>query len=631
MSSFKETTANFSACDDDATICTGANCLVPNIDLNAKLNLALSIVFTVMQAMIMLAMGCSLNAHKLWGHLRRPWGIAVGFLCQFGIMPFTACALSFAFNVLPVQAIAINILGCCPGGAISNIICRLLEGDMDLSITMTACSTTLSMGMMPLCLLIYTSIWTSSDPIQIPYDTIGVTLVAFLVPVTVGMCIKHRWPHYAKRILKVGSIAGVVFLVIISVVGMILYESSWIIDPYLWIIGTIYPFIGFGMGFLLAYFVGQPWHRCRTIAVETGIQNSLLCNTIIQLSFGPAEKEAMFAFPIIYSIFQLMASVLFVGGYQTYKRSNCLQPAEIESQFPSLEGAVDKLLLSPTLDPHQFAYRANRSTDDTINIALHNALGHLENRGTYLSTGSPQRCVQSPLIFTLYTSDCSPTHISNKIVKFADSTTLVGLISGGDEVAYGEEVERLAVWCSENNLLLNTTKTKEVILDFRKKGTHPAPLAINGECVERVNSFKLLGVHISDDLSWSANARAVVERAQQRLHFLGVLKKNHLEQKLLVSFYRATVESILTYCITVWYAGCTEADRRSLQKVINTAQKIIGCSLPSLEDIASSCYQKRANNIMKDRSHPGHPLCDLLPSGKHYRSHKTRTNRLRDS
>ncbi|XP_077449072.1 ileal sodium/bile acid cotransporter-like [Stigmatopora argus] len=335
MSSFKETTANLSTCMDDATICSGANCLLPIIDLNAELNLVISVVFTVTQAMIMFAMGCSVDAQKLWGHLKRPWGIVIGFLCQFGFMPFSAFALCFAFNVLPVHAIAINILGSCPGGTISNIICSFVDGDMDLSVSMTACSTILSMGMMPLCLLIYTSIWTSSDTIQIPYDTIGVTLVGCLLPIPVGMFVKHRWPRYAKKILKFGSITGFGFLVIVSVVGVILYQSSWIIDPSVWIIGTIYPFIGFGLGFLIAYFLGQPWYRCRTIAVETGIQNSLLCNTIVQLSFGPAELEAMFAFPIIYSIFQIVVSVLFVGGYQTYKRSHCLKPAELESQSPS--------------------------------------------------------------------------------------------------------------------------------------------------------------------------------------------------------------------------------------------------------------------------------------------------------
>lgn len=54
--------------------------------------------------------------------------------------------------------------------------------------------------------------------------------------------------------------------------------------------------------------------RCRTIALETGFQNAQLCSTIVQLSFSAAELEIMFAFPLIYSIFQLVVAVIFVGG-----------------------------------------------------------------------------------------------------------------------------------------------------------------------------------------------------------------------------------------------------------------------------------------------------------------------------
>ncbi|XP_008402381.1 ileal sodium/bile acid cotransporter [Poecilia reticulata] len=307
-------------CDALATVCSGSDCLVPPSNFNAILGVVLSTVLTVMLALVMFSMGCTVDASKLWHHVRRPWGIFIGFLCQFGIMPFTAFALSLAFGVLPVQAIVIIVMGCCPGGSSSNIICYWLDGDMDLSISMTTCSSILALGMMPLCLFVYTSVWTSSDTIKIPFDSIGITLAALLIPIAVGILVKSKWPLVAKKILKVGSIAGFALIIIIAVVGGVLYQSSWVIAPSLWIIGTIYPFIGFFLGFLLARFVGQPWYRCRTIALETGFQNSQLCSTIVQLSFTPAELEVMFAFPLIYSIFQLAAAVLAVGAYQGYKR-----------------------------------------------------------------------------------------------------------------------------------------------------------------------------------------------------------------------------------------------------------------------------------------------------------------------
>ncbi len=126
------------------------------------------------------------------------------------------------------------------------------------------------------------------------------------------------------------------------------------------------------------------------------------------------------------------------------------------------------------------------------------------------------------------------------------------------------------------------------------------------------------------------------KKAHQRLYFLRILRKNKLTQfkiknKLLVSFYRCTIESILTYCICVWFSSCTVAERKALQRVVNTAQKIIGCPLPSLEDRYSSHCLRKAHNILRDPSHPGHTHFELLPSGRCYRIMKTRTNRLKNS
>nr|XP_033468764.1 mas-related G-protein coupled receptor member A4-like [Epinephelus lanceolatus] len=127
---------------------------------------------------------------------------------------------------------------------------------------------------------------------------------------------------------------------------------------------------------------------------------------------------------------------------------------------------------------------------------------------------------------------------------------------------------------------------------------------------------------------WAPGHRASVKKAQQRLHFLRVLSGNNLEKKLLVAFYRAAIESVLTYNITVWYAGCSAVDKKALQRVVRTAQRIIGCSLPSLEDIATSCYLSRATKIIRDPSHPGHHLFQLLPSGRRYRTAKVMNDRV---
>ncbi|XDV25252.1 hypothetical protein PO909_029198 [Leuciscus waleckii] len=169
--------------------------------------------------------------------------------------------------------------------------------------------------------------------------------------------------------------------------------------------------------------------------------------------------------------------------------------------------------------------------------------------------GAPQGCVLSPALFTLFTHDCKSIHSSsNTIVKFADDTTIVGRISGNNESHYREDVQ------------------------------HPNQM-INGEEVERVNDIKFLGLHITKDLTWTINTSHLVKKAQQRLFFLRKLKKAKVPTQLLVNFYRSTIESILCYCITVWYSSCTAENRQALTRTVKTAQRIIGIKLPNLDMI----------------------------------------------
>jgi hypothetical protein len=116
-------------------------------------------------------------------------------------------------------------------------------------------------------------------------------------------------------------------------------------------------------------------------------------------------------------------------------------------------------------------------------------------------------------VYSLFTHDCVAKQDSNTIIKFADDTTVVGLVTDNDETAYREEVRELAVWCQENNLSLNVSKTEELIMDYRKRQAGQAPINIDGAVVERVDNFKFLGVHITNELSWSKHTKTVVKRA----------------------------------------------------------------------------------------------------------------------
>ncbi|KAI5630012.1 gastrula zinc finger protein XlCGF28.1-like [Silurus asotus] len=327
--------------------------------------------------------------------------------------------------------------------------------------------------------------------------------------------------------------------------------------------------------------------------------------------------------------------------------------------------------LPVTLDPLQFAYRQNCSTEDAIAHLLHTTISHLDLRnGNYtkillvdyssafntiipstltsklevlglslplcqwisnfltdrpqavrvgkhtsstltLSTGASQGCVLSPLLYSLYTYDCVATSNSTTIIKFADDTVVVGLISNNDETAYLQEVKNLKRWCQKNNLLLNISKTKELIVDFSTKQERSYQrLNICGTSVERVDSFRYLGVHITQDLSWSCHINA-----RQRLYHLRRLRDFKLPSQVLKTFYTCTIKSVLTGSITSWFGNSTMQDRRALQKVVRLAERTIHTELPDLQDIYSTRCRTRARKIVKDLSHPNNGLFSLLRSG----------------
>ncbi len=120
---------------------------------------------------------------------------------------------------------------------------------------------------------------------------------------------------------------------------------------------------------------------------------------------------------------------------------------------------------------------------------------HVSDSWTII-TSFPQGCVLFPLLFSLYTNNCTSSHQSVKLLKFAYDIGFIGVISGVDEI------DHLVTWCRLNNLELSTLNTVQMIVDFRKNTA--ALITLCDSSVDTVD-FDFLGTIIIQELKWELN------------------------------------------------------------------------------------------------------------------------------
>ena len=265
-------------------------------------------------------------------------------------------------------------------------------------------------------------------------------------------------------------------------------------------------------------------------------------------------------------------------------------------------------LVSSELDPLQFAYQPGIGVEDAITYLLHRSLSHLESTGStvrvmffdfssafntihpsllrgklegagvdchlaawttnYLtnrpqyvrlhdcvsdvvicSTGAPQGTVLSPFLFTLYTSNFRYNTDTCHLQKFSDDTAIVGCVSEGDEQEYRGAITDFVDWCEVNHLHYNASKTKEMVVDFRRKAPRTARVNIQGLGIEIVGEYKYLGVHLSNKLDWTTNTDVLYKKGQSRLHLLRRLRSFGVCRTLLRTFYDTVVASAIFYAV----------------------------------------------------------------------------------
>ena len=263
----------------------------------------------IMMMAIMLGMGASLTFKDFRIAFRKPQGIAVGLVCQYGIMPFLGYALAVTLGLPPALAIGVILIGCMPGGTTSNIFTYFSKGALALSIMMTICSTLAAVVMVPALLSFYSGLKGLPAEYAVPAANVAQVLVVLIVPTLLGMALRKWNPNVGATIELVGGALGI--FVILFLIGtwvprnhMLLATTPW--SVYFAAIGL--GLIGMALGYALSRLLRQDTRRSRTIALETGIQNGPLAVLIILLTFKGEMQQQVLLVPVLYSLFIVLTS-----------------------------------------------------------------------------------------------------------------------------------------------------------------------------------------------------------------------------------------------------------------------------------------------------------------------------------
>ncbi len=158
----------------------------------------------------------------------------------------------------------------------------------------------------------------------------------------------------------------------------------------------------------------------------------------------------------------------------------------------------------------------------------------------------PGLCAQPPLVHAVHSQPQS--QIWRELLRTTPPSARLQMM----RLQPQGNLQSYVKWCKENNLLLNVSKTKELIVRKKERKTHN-PVYISGAEVEQVNSFRFLRVSITKNLSCSPHIFTLVKKAQKQLYFLRKLKREKFPCQVLFNFYKASgLETLQTGMVCAW-------------------------------------------------------------------------------
>ena len=216
--------------------------------------------------------------------------------------------------------------------------------------------------------------------------------------------------------------------------------------------------------------------------------------------------------------------------------------------------------------------------------------------------------------------------------KYVDDTTIYSITNDTKNSSAQEAMDTIMSWSNANNMKINAKKTKEMLIFFSKVPPEVENIIVNGEKLERAECVTLLGLRISNKLTWEIHVNYIVKRGQQRLFCLTMLRRARVAPKDIVQIYCSKIRPVMEYACPVWHGGITVEQSDAIEHVQERAMRIAYPSLDYCEAIRAadipSLQQRRVDQckaLFTKMQDPNDKLFRILPPPRNT-TRNTRSN-----
>jgi BASS family bile acid:Na+ symporter len=263
-------------------------------------------------AIIMLALGLTLTVadFKRAATLRKP--LAVALLCQSLLLPTLCLVIAEAFHLEPHLAVGLMLMSATPGGTMSNILSHLFNGDLALNLTLTAINAVLSIVALP-AILAVSMTWFLGEGRFLPLQLDKfLAVIGLVVPIAIGVAIRHRFPELARRMQKPVRILALTLLVL-AIVAAIAGGRTTLWHNIGLLTGAVVAFsaVSLTVGYLAPRLMRLASRQAVAVSLEVGMHNAVVAMGIA-LSPQLLNSAVMATPAAVYSAVAPLLAVTFV-------------------------------------------------------------------------------------------------------------------------------------------------------------------------------------------------------------------------------------------------------------------------------------------------------------------------------